>query len=98
MSSSAKTWHPDREQLAAFAQGRLPLAPRKPVQAHLDQCATCRAVLAALPGNAGSMSGHDTLSPGAAAKGATVPRLDATAGDRPGSLAPADLADHPRYE
>lgn len=95
MSSSAKTWHPDQQQLAAFTQRRLPDDERKNLQAHLDRCAACRQELARLQSGSDSLNAQETQ---ATSGGVSAPAQGATAAYvAPGSV-PADLVDHPRYE
>lgn len=88
MTSSSKTWHPDQQQLVAFAYGRLSPAERTSIQVHFDQCEACCQEFIKLQGSSDSMLGQDT---------------QATAGIHPVPLPvpfimPADLANHPRYE
>src|SRR5262249_39824305 len=94
MSSPAKSWHPDRQQLAAFAQGRLPLPEAKNLQAHLDQCAACRQALAG-PGGGDSLNANETQATSGVAR---APLRGATAAFESTGSAPADLVNHPRYE
>ncbi len=94
MPDSAQSSHPNMPQLSAFAQGKLANAERTAVQAHLDECPTCRKALAAFSAATESQSERDTQP----TVGAVAPPPRATATHQPEAPVPADLANHPRYE
>ncbi len=101
------TTHPNADQLAAYAQGRLG-DDAALVARHLQGCADCRRTLASVPGRtvvgvvapprtpAPPLPRRDTVS-GAAPSQTTAPAVPGALPPPPSGDVPAELANHPRY-
>lgn len=98
MSSTAHTWHPDPQQLAAHAGGRLPPAETKKLQAHLDECPACRQELGRLLPGGASLCGQETTPPSEVAEVAARQQREMKMPNWQESAVPAGLSNHPKFE
>src|SRR5262249_8501892 len=95
----ARRAHPDAEELADFAIGKLDDARTEAIAAHLGQCESCQAAAEKVPADqfAERVKAADRAGPGSMVSfGFSV--VDGGSGARVGDdVVPPELANHPRY-
>ncbi len=94
----ARLVHPDREELESFLNGTLGEGPRKRVEEHVSECASCCDVLRALPHDAlvKLMQEADTSEDPGETMLMTGPTSAPQSADDASEI-PPELVDHPRY-